>query len=205
MGQTTGDCAIRDQHTTPATPTEQHPVGFHAELHTLDRAQLLPPSGTKPAECPSLPALATGEQQSNRNAIRPAGGNSILSTYENLDLDVRGLPGQFPINGLQTNANAIRPFEGNYPSKGNAISSTYESLDLDVRSLPDQFPIHEPQSNSNAMRPEGSPAKGNAIYSTYESLDLEVPPQSTAVPPPDENQNQSQLLNRIKAIAKSSQ
>jgi hypothetical protein len=162
MGQTTGDCAIRDQHTTPA---EQHPAGFHAELQTLDRAQLLPQSGAKPAECPSLPTLTINEQQTNASAIRPADGNSIYSTYENLDLDIKrnGLPNQYPINERQTNANAIRPSEGNHPSKGNAI------------------------------------------YSTYENLDLDVPPRSTVVPPPDENQNQSQLLNRIKAIAASSQ
>jgi hypothetical protein len=202
MGQTTGDCAIRDQHTTPA---EQHPAGFHAELQTLDRAQLLPQSGAKPAECPSLPTLTINEQQTNQNAIRPADGKAIYSTYENLDLDVKrnGLPNKYPINEQQTNASAIRPADG------NSIYSTYENLDLDIKrnGLPNQYPINERQTNANAIRPsEGNhPSKGNAIYSTYENLDLDVPPRSTVVPPPDENQNQSQLLNRIKAIAASSQ
>lgn len=86
-GQTAGDCKIvvKDQHQGSA---EQQPTGFHDQVNTLNRSELLPQAGAKPTECPSLPTLTIDDQQSNANAIRPndssaaRGSNSVQSNRE---------------------------------------------------------------------------------------------------------------------------
>jgi hypothetical protein len=166
-------------------------------------------------------------QNNNENAIRPTGagteassGNSIYSSFEALDMDVRNvnapetnahalrpaIDSSSPnsiysafealdldvhnVNAPETNANALRPAIDS--SSPNSIYSAFEALDLDVHN------VNAPETNANALRPAIDSSSPNSIYSAFEALDLDI---RQPVPQPDENQNQDTLLEKIRRIS----
>jgi predicted protein tyrosine phosphatase len=200
MGQTAGDCKIvvTDQHQGSA---EQQPTGFHAQLNTLNRSELLPQAGARPAECPTLPTLTIDDQQSNANAIRPndssaaRGSNSIQSTYEALDLDIRQYnpEAKCPVNPEQSNLNESilpdenqnqnmiysrlmmqqgyageAPVNGERPNK-NAISGSQQGFDNSVASI-----TSGPNMGTEPLYTNGERPNTNAIAISPQGFDNSV-------------------------------